>query len=48
MPLAVGAGAAILLVIATVSWLQVVAALAMLGAIALALTRLVTLTQPGE
>jgi cytochrome bd ubiquinol oxidase subunit II len=48
VPLAVGVGAAMLLVIATVSWLQVVAALAMLGAIALALTRLVALTQPGE
>jgi cytochrome bd ubiquinol oxidase subunit II len=48
VPLAVGVGAAMLLVIATVSWLQVVAALAMLGAIALALTRLVGLTQPGE
>ena len=48
MPLAVGVGAAILLVIATVSWLQVVAALAMLAAIALALTRLVALTQPGQ
>jgi cytochrome d ubiquinol oxidase subunit II len=48
VPLAVGVGAGMLLVIATVSWLQVVAALAMLGAIALALTRLVALTQPGE
>jgi cytochrome d ubiquinol oxidase subunit II len=48
VPLAVGVGAAMLLVIATVSWLQVVAALAMLGAIALALTRLMALTQPGE
>jgi cytochrome bd ubiquinol oxidase subunit II len=48
VPLAVGVGAAMLLVVATVSWLQVIAALAMLGAIALALTRLVALTQPGE
>jgi hypothetical protein len=41
-------GAAMLLVIATVSWLQVVAAIAMLGAIALAMTRLVALEQPSE
>jgi hypothetical protein len=48
VPLAVGVGASMLLVIATVSWLQVVAALAMLGAIALAMTRLVALKQPSE
>jgi cytochrome bd ubiquinol oxidase subunit II len=48
LPLAVGVSAAILLVFATVSWLQVVAALAMLGAIALAMTRLVALQQPSE
>jgi cytochrome bd ubiquinol oxidase subunit II len=48
VPLTVGVGAAMLLVIASVSWLQVVAALAMLGAIALAVTRLVALKQPNE
>jgi hypothetical protein len=48
VPLAVGVGAAMLLVFATVSWLQVVAAIAMLGAIALAMTRLVALKQPSE
>jgi cytochrome bd ubiquinol oxidase subunit II len=48
VPLTVGVGAAMLLVIATVSWLQVIAAIAMLGAIALAMTRLVALKQPSE
>jgi cytochrome d ubiquinol oxidase subunit II len=48
VPLTVGVGAAMLLVIATVSWLQVVAAIAMLGAIAFAMTRLVALKQPSE
>jgi hypothetical protein len=38
----------LLLVVATVSWLRVVAALAMLGAIALALPMLLTQKQPGE
>ena len=48
MPLALGVGAAVLLVVATVFWLQLVAALAMLGAIGLALPRLVGQKQPGE
>jgi cytochrome d ubiquinol oxidase subunit II len=48
MPLTLGVGAAVLLVVATVFWLQLVAALAMLGAIGLALPRLVGQKQPGE
>jgi cytochrome d ubiquinol oxidase subunit II len=48
LPLALGVVAAMLLVVATVSWLQGVAALAMLGAIALALPMLLTREQPGE
>jgi cytochrome d ubiquinol oxidase subunit II len=48
VPLTVGVGAAMLLVIATVSWLQVIAAIAMLGAIAVATTRLVALKQPSD
>jgi cytochrome bd ubiquinol oxidase subunit II len=48
VPLALGMGAAVLLLFATVSWLQLVAALAMLGALALALPRLVTQKQSGE
>ena len=46
--LALGVGAAMLLVVATGSWLRVVAALAMLGAIALAFPMLLTHKQPGE
>jgi cytochrome d ubiquinol oxidase subunit II len=48
MPLTLGVGAAVLLVVATVFWLQLVAALAMLGAVGLALPRLVGQKQPGE
>jgi hypothetical protein len=48
VPLTLGMGAAVLLVFATVSWLQLVAALAILGALALALPRLVTQKQSGE
>jgi flagellar biogenesis protein FliO len=48
VPLTLGLVAALLLVFATVSWLQLVAALAMLGALALALSRLVEQQQPGE
>ena len=48
VPLTLGVGAAVLLVVATVSWLQLVAALAMLGAIGLALPRLVAQKQPGD
>jgi cytochrome d ubiquinol oxidase subunit II len=48
LPLALGVVAAMLLVVATVSWLQGVAALAMLGATALALPMLLTREQPGE
>jgi cytochrome bd ubiquinol oxidase subunit II len=48
LPLTVGVGAATLLVGATVPWLQGVAALALLGAIALALPTLVVRNQPGE
>jgi cytochrome d ubiquinol oxidase subunit II len=48
VPVALGVGAAALLVVATASWLQVIAALAMLGAIGLALPRLVAQKQPGE
>jgi cytochrome d ubiquinol oxidase subunit II len=43
-----GLGAAMLLVVATASWLRVVAALAMLGAIGLALPILVAQNRPGE
>jgi hypothetical protein len=43
-----GVGAAMLLVVASVSWLRVVAALATLGAIALALPMLLMQRQPGE
>jgi cytochrome d ubiquinol oxidase subunit II len=43
-----GVGAAMLLVVAAVSWLRVVAALAMLGAIAFALPVLLTRKQPDE
>jgi cytochrome d ubiquinol oxidase subunit II len=43
-----GVGAAMLLVVASVSWLRVVAALAMLGAIAFALPMLLTRKQPDE
>jgi cytochrome d ubiquinol oxidase subunit II len=48
VPLTLGLGAAVLLVFATVFWLQVAAVLAMLGALALALPRLVTQKQSGE
>lgn len=48
VPFALGVGAAVLLVFAAVSWLQVVAALAMLAAIGLALPRLVAQGEPGE
>jgi len=48
VPLALGVGGAVVLLIATASWLQVVAALAMLGGIGLALPRLVAQKQPGE
>lgn len=47
VPLALGVGGAAVLLAATASWLQVVAALAMLGGIGLALTRLVAQEQPG-
>jgi cytochrome d ubiquinol oxidase subunit II len=47
VPLALGVGAAVLLVVASVTWLQVVAALAMLGAIAMALPALVMQKPPG-
>jgi cytochrome bd ubiquinol oxidase subunit II len=46
--LTLGVGAAMLLSVATVSWLRVVAALAMLGAIAIALPTLLTQKQPDE
>jgi cytochrome d ubiquinol oxidase subunit II len=48
VPLTLGVGAAVLLFVAAVSWLQLVAALAMLGALGLALPRLVAEKQPGE
>jgi cytochrome bd ubiquinol oxidase subunit II len=48
VPLTLGLGAAVLLVFATVSWLQLVATLAMLGALALALPRLVAQQQSGD
>jgi cytochrome bd ubiquinol oxidase subunit II len=48
VPLTLGLGAAVLLVVATVPWLQLVAALAMLGALALALPRLVAQQQSGD
>jgi hypothetical protein len=41
-------GAAVVLLLATVSWLQVIAALAMFGAMALALPRLVTQGHAGD
>jgi cytochrome bd ubiquinol oxidase subunit II len=47
-PLALGVGAAMLLVVATASWLQVLAALAMLAAIALALPMLLAQKQPQQ
>ena len=47
LPLALGVGAAVLLVVATAAWLQVVAALVMLAAIGLALPGLVTQRPPG-
>lgn len=43
-----GVGAATLLVVATAYWLRLIAALAMLGAIALALPMLLTQEQPGS
>jgi cytochrome d ubiquinol oxidase subunit II len=46
--LALGVGAAILLVVATASWLRVLAALAMLAAIALALPMLLAQKQPQQ
>ena len=46
--LTLGVGAAMLLVVATGSWLRVVAAVAMLAAIALALPMLLTQKQPDE
>jgi cytochrome bd ubiquinol oxidase subunit II len=48
LALSLGVGAAMLLVVAAVSWLQVVAALAILGAIALAMPMLLTQKQPGQ
>jgi cytochrome bd ubiquinol oxidase subunit II len=48
VPLTLGLGAGVLLVVATVPWLQLVAALAMLGALALALPRLVAQQQSGD
>jgi cytochrome bd ubiquinol oxidase subunit II len=48
VPLTVGVVAAVLLVFATASWLQLAAALALLGALALALPRLLTQEQSGE
>jgi cytochrome d ubiquinol oxidase subunit II len=48
VPLGVGAGAAVVLILATVSWLQGIAMLTMLGAIGLALPRLVAQGQPGD
>jgi cytochrome d ubiquinol oxidase subunit II len=47
VPLTLGVGAAVLLVFATASWLQLAAALALLGALALALPRLLTQEQSG-
>lgn len=48
VPLILGVGAAVLLFVAAVPWLQLVAALTMLGALALALPRLLAQKQPGE
>ena len=48
MLLALGVAAALLLIVATVSWLQVIAALAMLAAIALGLPMLVAQKQPSD
>jgi cytochrome bd ubiquinol oxidase subunit II len=48
MPLALGASAAAVLVVATASWLQLIAVLAMLGAIAVAMPRLVREDEPGD
>jgi cytochrome d ubiquinol oxidase subunit II len=48
MPVALGVAGALLLVVATASWLQAIAAFVMLAAIALALPMLVALRQPGD
>jgi cytochrome d ubiquinol oxidase subunit II len=48
VPLTLASGAAVLLVFATASWLQLVATLAMLGALALALPRLVAQQHSGD
>jgi cytochrome d ubiquinol oxidase subunit II len=48
VPLALGASAAAVLVVATASWLQVIAVLAMLGAIAVAMPRLVREDEPRD
>jgi cytochrome d ubiquinol oxidase subunit II len=48
LPLALGGGAAVVLIVAAVFWLQVAAALAMLGAIALVVPSLLTRSQPDD
>ena len=48
LPAAVGAGAALVLVVAAASWLQVAAALVMLGAIAVVLPSLLTRSEPDD
>jgi hypothetical protein len=47
-PLALGLGGAVMLIIATVSWLQVIGALALLSAVAVALPALVVRVGAGE